>query len=56
MAVSYFLLAFGTMSPAFGAGDAWTLKFQCTNSNGMHEFEIKNTGDEVLIIQKVNGT
>ena len=42
VAVTFFLLAFGTLSPAFGAGDAWTLKFQCTNSNGMHEFEIKN--------------
>ena len=43
IAVSYFLLAFGTMSSSFGAGDTWRLKFQCTTSDGrIFEFEIKN--------------
>jgi hypothetical protein len=44
IAVSYFLLAFGTMSPAFGAGGAWTLKFPVhyLRFGVEFEFEIKN--------------
>ena len=43
IAVSYFILAFGTMSSSFGAGDTWTLKFECTTTESrIFEFEIKN--------------
>ena len=32
----------GTMSPSFGAGDAWMLKFECFGTWSDKSFEIKN--------------